>query len=70
MHGKKSNQKLKPHLVLQYLLRSFDEINTAMRMVDQDMYLDEAEIENEKYDNEELPFRAFIMPSGKRSLYI
>ena len=97
-HGKKPNQKLKPYLVLQYLLRNsdenhavsapricgylqeagidterrsiyrdIDEINKAMLMVEQDMYLDEAEKEIEKKGNFA---RYIIYDPNKKGFYV
>ena len=97
-HGKKPNQKLKPYLVLQYLLkksdenhpvtapqivgylqeagieaerrsiyRDIDEINKAMLMAEQDMYLDEAEEEIKKYGNDA---RYIIYDATKKGFYV
>lgn len=97
-HGKKPNQKLKPYLVLQYLLRNsdenhavsasricgylqeagidaerrsiyrdIDEINKAMLMVEQDMYLDEAEEEIRKYGDDS---RYIIYDASQKGFYV
>lgn len=97
-HGKKPNQKLKPYLVLQYLLRNsdenhavsaprivgylqeagidaerrsiyrdIDEINKAMLMVEQEMYLDEAEEEIEKYGDDA---RYIVYDANKKGFYV
>lgn len=97
-HGKKPNQKLKPYLVLQYLLKNSDEnhavsaprivgylqeagidaerrsiyrdieeINKAMLMVEQDMYLDEAEEELERYGDD---VRYIVYDVNKKGFYV
>lgn len=97
-HGKKPNQKLKPYLVMQYLLRNSDEnhavsaprivgylqesgidaerrsiyrdieeINKAMLMIEQDMYLDEAEEELEEYGDD---VRYIIYDPNKKGFYV
>ena len=97
-HGKQPNQKLKPYLVLQYLLKNSDEnhpvtapqivgylqeagieaerrsiyrdieeINKAMLMVEQDMYLDEAEEEIEKYGDDA---RYIVTTENRRGFYV
>lgn len=96
--GKRECQKLKPYLVLQYLLRNsddnhvvsaaqivgylqeagidaerrsiyrdIDEINKVTLMVDQDMYLDEAEEELEKYGDD---VRHVIYDPSKKGFYV
>ena len=96
--GKKPNQKLKPYLVLQYLLRNSDEnhvvsasriigylqeagidaerrsiyrdieeINKAMLMVEQDMYLEEAEEEIENYGDD---VRYIVYDKNKKGFYV
>ena len=97
-HGKKPNQKLKPYLVMQYLLknsdenhavsapqivgylqeagidaerrsiyRDIDEINKAMLMVEQDLYLDEAEEEIENYGDDA---RYIVYDPNKKGFYV
>lgn len=97
-HGKKPNQKLKPYLVMQYLLhnsdenhvvsasqicgylqeagidaerrsiyRDIEEINKAMLMIDQDLYLDEAEEELDRYGDEA---RYIIYNPQKKGYYV
>ena len=97
-HGKKPNQKLKPYLVMQYLLRNSDEahavpaseivsylqgigiyaerrsvygdieeINKAMLMIEQDLFLEEAEEELEKYGDES---RYIVYNPNKKGYYV
>lgn len=97
-HGKKPNQKLKPYLVMQYLLRNSDEdhavsaprivgylqesgiyaerrsiyrdieeINKAMLMIEQDMYLDEAEEELDAYGDD---VRYIVYDPNKKGFYV
>ena len=97
-HGKKPNQKLKPYLVMQYLLRNSDEahavpaseivsylqgigiyaerrsvygdieeINKAMLIIEQDLFLEEAEEELEKHGDES---RYIVYNPNKKGYYV